>query len=276
MRFTSYDRSPAGRLARAALDRLSRNSNPGQSFEVASVKPNTSGVEGEKHSFPPFSRGFTATSTNLKTLIQLAWKVNDSRLLGGPGWIESARYDIAAIPAEGNVALDQSRLMLQTLLEDRFKLIVRREIKEMPVYALVSATGGLKRLVSEEENCVCVQSRFAGIAPGAGSSSTRSVRGNAPRATNLLAGAKISIAEFVDALGNILDRPVVDRTGFTGTFSFRLDFSAPVATVVDGGNPDNRPSIFTALPEQLGLKLESAKGPVEVLVIDHVEKPDAN
>ena len=85
------------------------------------------------------------------------------------------------------------------------------------------------------------------------------------------------MAEFVDALGNMLDRPVIDRTGYTGTFSFRLDFSPVGAALADGGNPDNpRPSIFTAIHEQLGLRLEPQKGPVEVLVINHVEKPNEN
>jgi len=248
---------------------------PRPSFEVASVKLNTSGVEGDAHSFPPHSRGFTATNSSLKTLIQLAYKVNDSRLLDGPGWIDSARYDIAATPVEGNAGLDQSRLMLQTLLEDRFKLIARREVREMPVYGLVSPVGSLKRLGSGDANCVTFSSNSPPSLPAPGQT-PRTPCGGLLRGPNVLAGEKISIAEFVETLGNILDRPVIDRTGFTGTFSFRLDFSAPGAEIVDGGNLDNRPSIFTALREQLGLKLESTKGPVEVLVIDHVEKPVAN
>ena len=250
---------------------------PQPSFEVASVKRNTSGGDWDTHSGPPDSAGFRANNMTLKMLIKIAYRVKDSQISGGPGWIDSDRYDIAARPAENNLSADRSRLMLQALLEERFRLALRREMRTIPVYALIASGGGLQLPKSTHTSCV----EFS-----AGSPPTPSAPGQAPSipcggfvtGPNLLEGGNISMSEFIDVLGNMLDRPVVDKTGFTGTFTVRLDFNSEgIFGRHDDSNPDNpRPSIFTAIHEQLGLRLEPQKGPVEVLVINHVEKPDEN
>jgi uncharacterized protein (TIGR03435 family) len=246
-------------------------------FEVASVKRNTSGGDWDTHSGPPESAGFRANNMTLKMLIKIAYRVKDSQISGRPGWIDSDRYDIAARPAENNLSADRSRLMLQVLLEERFRLALRREMRTIPVYALIASSGGLQLPKSIHTSCV----EFP-----AGSPPTPSAPGQAPlipcsgfvTGPNLLEGGNISMSEFVDVLGNMLDRPVVDKTGFTGTFTVRLDFNSEgIFGRHDDSNPDlSKPSIFTAIQEQLGLKLEAQKSSAEVLVIDHAEKPDAN
>jgi uncharacterized protein (TIGR03435 family) len=250
---------------------------PQPSFEVASVKRNTSGGDWDTHSGPPESAGFRANNMTLKMLIKIAYRVKDSQISGGPGWIDSDRYDIAARPAENNLSADRSRLMLQALLEERFRLALRREKRTIPVYALIASSGGLQLPKSTHTSCVELP---------AGSPPTPSAPGQAPSipcgglvtGPNLLVGGNISMSEFVDVLGNMLDRPVVDKTGFTGTFTVRLDFNSEgIFGRHDNSNPDlSRPSIFTAIQEQLGLKLEAQRSSAEVLVIDHAEKPDAN
>jgi uncharacterized protein (TIGR03435 family) len=251
--------------------------SPQPSFEVASVKRNTSGGDWDTHSGPPESAGFRANNPTLKMLIKIAYRVKDSQISGGPGWIDSDRYDIAARPAESSLSADRSRLMLQALLEERFRLALRREMRTIPVYALIAGSGGLHLPKSTHTSCV----EFPG-----GSPPTPSAPGQAPSipcggfvtGPNLLEGGNISMSEFADVLGNMLDRPVVDKTGFTGTFTVRLDFNSErIFGRHDDGDTDlSRPSIFTAIQEQLGLKLEAQRSSAEVLVIDHAEKPDAN
>jgi uncharacterized protein (TIGR03435 family) len=250
---------------------------PLPSFEVSSIKRNTSGGDWDTHSGPPESAGFRANNMTLKMLIKIAYRVKDSQISGGPGWIDSDRYDIAARPAESNLSADRSRLMLQALLEERFRLALRHEMRTIPVYALIATSGGLQIPKSTHTSCV----EFPG-----GSPPTPSAAGQSPSipcggfvtGPNLLEGGNISMPEFVDVLGNMLDRPVVDKTGFTGTFTVRLDFNSEgIFGRHDDSNPDlSGPSIFTAIQEQLGLKLEAQRSSAEVLVIDHAEKPDAN
>jgi uncharacterized protein (TIGR03435 family) len=250
---------------------------PQPSFEVASVKRNTSGGDWDTHSGPPESEGFRANNMTLKMLIKIAYRVKDSQISGGPGWIDSDRYDIAARPAENNFSADRSRLMLQALLEERFRLALRHEMRTIPVYALIAGNGGLQLPKSTHTSCVDFS---------AGSPPKPSAPGQAPSipcggfvtGPNLLEGGNISMSQFIDVLGNMLDRPVVDKTGFTGTFTVRLDFNSEgIFGRHDDSNPDlSRPSIFTAIQEQLGLRLEAQRSAAEVLVIDHAEKPDAN
>jgi uncharacterized protein (TIGR03435 family) len=251
--------------------------SPRLAFEVASVKRNTSRSDGESHSGPPQTALFKANNMSLRMLLEIAYKLKESQITGGPGWMDSERYDIEARPPEGTISADRSRLMLQALLEDRFRLALRRETRTIPVYALVAGSGGSRLPKSTERHCVEFPE---------GSPPTPSAPGQAPQipcggfvtSPNLLEGGNISMSEFVDVLGNMLERPVVDKTEFAGTFTVHLDFSSEgIFGLHDCGNPDqSRPSIFTAIQEQLGLKLESQKGPAEVLVIDHVEKPNAD
>lgn len=244
------------------------------SFETASVKANRSGDNdmsvGRKGS------RYIAVNAPLKFLIFSSLNISfePSRLIGGPGWIENERFDIVGAVPEGARPADLPR-MIRTLLEQRFQLVVHAETRELPIYALrVARTDGKlgPRLTPSRLNCAALLAgRGAGapLAPQADgrptcrvSTSGRSFRGGGS-----------SIAVLAAILPQQVGRPVEDRTGLTGLFDFDLDFSTEgrdlAATVVPGDSP----SIFTALQEQLGLKLESTRAPVEVFVIDHVARP---
>ena len=231
-------------------------------FEVTSVKPNTGGNQRSTWGFPPHSAGFTATNVNLETLIRLAYKVKDSQVQGGAGWIDSNRYDVTGKPAENGLGLEPTRMMLRTLLQDRFKLTIHREMKPIPVYELLAAGNSLKLPQPQPTNCIDPFTSSPGNQPPC--------RGFL-QGPGFLASAETSTAELADVLGNILDRPVIDKTEHAGTFYMRLEFKPETIT-----DDTSRPSLFTALQDNLGLKLESRKDPAEVIVIDHAEKPDAN
>jgi bla regulator protein BlaR1 len=227
-------------------------------FEVASIKLNKSGARGGRFSTEP--SGIVATNMPLRTFIKAAYGVQDYQLSGGPGWLDSERYDIAA-KSEGAAVDDKLLLMLRALLQDRFKLTLHREKKELPGYALVIGKSGLKVHEVEHE----------------GKSWTRFGRGS-------LNGHEVSMSALADALSGRLGRPVVDSTGIKGFFDVNLEWTpdqsqprGPKESVEPLPADDGAgPTIFTALQEQLGLKLESRKGPVEILVIDRIEKPSEN
>jgi uncharacterized protein (TIGR03435 family) len=251
-------------------------------FDVASVKRDVSG----KHIrfTVPFPTLHIEGST-LKDLIVLAYHVQDFEVTGGPAWIDSELYDIDAKAASQPAASTQFANLqwrrLQTLLGDRFHLTIHRETKELPIYELTVARGGPKL-----QPATCVQ-RVTGdtaIAPGKTGSD---YCGGAALGRGRIQGPGVSMAFLSDLLSGRLNRTVVDKTGITGDFQVQLTFTpeAPAVPSLDAARPGNAdgaaaadlgPDIFAALQEQLGLKLESAKGPVQVLVIDHVEKPSEN
>jgi len=245
-------------------------------FEVASVKLNTRG--GGMVLRPQPGGRLTVENIPLRLLIQNAFDVRPFQISEGPGWIDSEHYDITA-KAEGNPPPEQVMgPMLQALLRDRFQLRVHRETKELPVFTLVPARGGPKL---QESTADCPD---ASALPAPGQrppvpcgrvSLTMSPTGawlegrNAPR------------QRLVFTLSNILGRTVIDKTEFTGTFDIHLEVSLDEAL---SGFPgpltrrpdDSAPSVFTALQEQLGLRLEAGRGPVEILAIDKVERPTGN
>lgn len=227
-----------------------------QTFEAASVRPNKSGDV--RAQFRPEPGRLTVTNFSLKFIIGQAYGVPEDRIVGGPAWIDSDKFDIVA-KAESNADKQQVRLMLQPLLGERFKLAVRRETRELPVYELVIAKNG---------------PRFPESKVGD--------PGPSPTAENQVVRVLGPASLFVDNLSILLGRPVIDKTRISGMHNFTVVMKRdePLAATVEIGNPVVRSSapasIFSALQEQLGLKLESKKGPVEVLVIDHVERPSAN
>jgi uncharacterized protein (TIGR03435 family) len=255
-------------------------------FEVASVKQNKSGDARAPSMILPGGR-FTATNNSVRALILNAYGITPSPFLlsGGPGWIDSEAYDIDAraaadaIPASlrGKPLWDQTRLMLQKLLADRFKLSLHRETKEMPVYELVVSKNGPK-LKSVDTDCAA--STFA----------CHGFSGNPRRLT----GAAVDMSDLALILTNYSDRLVVNKTGIAGLFDISLNWnpfagsikpaSADDAAPASGGagregnSPElaSLPSVFEAIEQQAGLKLQAQKGPVEVYVIDHVERPTEN
>ena len=235
-------------------------------FEVASIKPNPpAGVSTGMVQFLPGGR-LTAQQVLLRFFIQSAYDLRPFQILGAPDWINSAGYDVEA-KAEGDARPDQMRLMMQKLLEDRFKMKAHRETREMPVYELGAAKSGLKLPEPKEGTCTSEPCGRAIVRIGRfGDVQIR--------------GEKIGMGELTRILTNLLGRTVIDKTGFTGVFDLQLAFALDDALAglpQPPGPPreTSQPSVFVAVAE-LGLKLESAKGPVEVLVIDHVEKPSPN
>jgi uncharacterized protein (TIGR03435 family) len=264
-------------------------------FEVASVKP--SGPQDFDHcgGDGPSPARLVMRCNTVMSLIQSAYGSfalgvtpvvpRPLQISGGPGWINSDRYDIEAKPA-GNVRMEQMLgPMLQTLLEDRFQLKTHREMRELPVYTLTVAKSGLKVQALKEacappDMAVMMAPPVPGQKPPSFCGSSRMQRKGQTMILDLHA---TSMTDLANRFSVSLDRTVIDKTGVAGSFDLHLEFGLDETTP---GFPPGRggpapsddpagPSIFTAVQE-LGLRLEPAKGPVEFLVIDRVEKPDQN
>ncbi len=223
-------------------------------FEVASVKP--SRADSHSSSGIKTSHGrLDGENVTLQRCIVGAYGVGPHQILGGPDWLTSERFQIAAIagqPADDDAVL---MVMLQGLLADRFKLVLHRETKTMRAYALEVAAKGPKLEKA-----------------GLGESVTNTSSGNSGVIIDI---RHTGMDSFAKILSRKLERPVVNHTGLEGLFNFKLQWMPesfkPGETV-----PPDGPSIFTAIQEQLGLRLVSQKMPVEMLVIDHAEKPSEN
>jgi len=267
-------------LAAAALARAQQA--PSLTFEVASVKPNVAGP-GKMQTTTRPGGVFVAVNAPLRLLIADAYIGNQpgaiDRIVGGPAWIQSARYDITAKAARefrptppGPPA--EMLLMLRALLEDRFKLKVHREPRELPAYELVVVRPGAAGLRKSDVDCDAlfaagqVTRPEAGIRPRCGVS-------NGPVGptgdTGLIAGG-FSMSQFAQFLQR-LGRPVIDKTGLTGRYDFDLAFAPLGSSPADAPSDPARPSFLIALEEQLGLKLQSTNGPLDVIVIDSIEQP---
>jgi uncharacterized protein (TIGR03435 family) len=230
-------------------------------FEVASVRP-----ADPDHSMSISRSGNRLTFSNysLEMLILWAWDIRSERLLGKPKGVDSVRYDIVAIAPEEALLPGRLNLMMQSLLADRFKLVAHRETRDLPYYAMVVDKSGPK-VHAEALTGPVGQNPFGMTARGH------------------LTGAKVSADMLAKVLTDKLGRFVEDRTGLEGVFDFTLDW-ADTDSAFDGlDGPGSSAelrsgaSIFTAIREQLGFRLEARKGQVEVVVIDHVENtPSAN
>ena len=255
----------------ATLPRLRAQVADDSSFAAASIKPNKSG---EGATALGFRRGgrFSAINETLFRLISEAYagsfQLARFQVVGGPGWIDSDRFDVDAI-AEGDPTTEQRRAMLRRLLAERFTLAVRSEVRQLQLYDLIRASKDEKLGSSLRPSAVdCAALRAAAgdapvpIAPG----QTRPcVKRFGQRQVS---GEGMTIAELASVLARYLNRTVVDRTALKGGFDWTLDWT-PEAQSADL----DRLSIFTAIQEQLGLKLEPHNGPVEVLIIESVDRP---
>jgi uncharacterized protein (TIGR03435 family) len=260
----------------------------GPSFEVASVKTNTSGDQRVMIQTPPGGR-FTATNVPLRNLIVLAYRLQNFQLIGGPDWIRSERFDIVA-KAEGNLPPftpsgppEPLLGMVRTLLAERFKLVVHHETRELPIYALVVARTDGKlgpQLHPAVVDCEAAALRARGGPPPGPPPGERPTCGMRIGPGQMMAGGT-PLSQFVNPLSQFVQRTVIDRTGLTGAFDFDLSWTPdqlPQGPPPPGAPPlppidPNGPSIFTALQEQLGLKLDAQRGPVDVIVIDRAERP---
>ncbi len=222
---------------------LAQGSKPPASFEVASVRLSPPGGSGMTSISPPGSQTFTATNVRMEILISMAYGVDSDRVSGGPSWMGSQAYDVTA-KAEGGARLSYQELgpPLQKLLEERFHLAVHRQTKEGSGYALVIAKGGPK---------------------------LTETKGGAPHAYILKGGVNLQNSP-IDGLAGTLSRPagrsVVNETGIKGNYDITLEY-AP-----EGAVDSAKPSLFTALQEQLGLQLVPRKVPIETVVIDRVDR----
>jgi len=221
-------------------------------FEVASIHPTPPQPPGTMSIGMSIDKGMMrATGMTLKFLIEEAYDVRDFQVIGGPSWIGSLQYDINA-KVDGEPTDEQMRTMIQSLLADRFKLQVHRDKKEMPCYALVVGKAGSKLKAPEMD------------AEGKPKGSMSMSRGS-------FTGQGMPVKAIAHAVEQVLGRAVIDKTGLTGTFDFKLDWTPDEARTDGEGS-----SIFTALQEQLGLRLENTRGMVDIVIVDRLEKATEN
>jgi bla regulator protein blaR1 len=256
-----------------------QSTNP-PAFEVASVKPNTSG-DGRVLMTPQPGGRLNLVNVPLRLMIRNAYRVQDFQIVGGPDWLSTARFDVVAKAEGGNPSQEELQLMLRSLLADRFKLVVRPDTREMPTYSLVPARADGKtgaQLRKSDANCGPATAPGAPPAPG-----------QLPSCGSMLGFGNLkargsTMAALASTLSTFAGRIVVDRTGLAGGYDVDLNWTPDQISRPAGGGDQpvqvngvtvdpNGPSLFTALQEQLGLKLESAKGPVDVLVVERAEKP---
>jgi len=262
-------------------------------FEAASIKPNKSGQPGWR--LEPQPGRITAVNATAKALIRFAYDLSDFQLSGGPAWLDDDRFDLTA-KAAGDPPLAQERVMLRRLLAERFKLLAHTESRTLPIYALVMARSDARmgpRLRRAQADCIDPSGDWAQRGPtGVGFQLTTDFPScgyfgfapgtDLPSARGGLAFRGVTMAGVAKLLVPVVGRSVSDRTGLTGYFDGDFDFPLelpPPPPPPGMPNPWTREqflSVFTVFPEQLGLKLDPRRGPVEVLVIDSAEHPTEN
>lgn len=232
-------------------------------YDVVTIRPHAPGdpqtdVDADNHSF-------RAKNLRIKTLLSVGYGIREDLISGMPKWAEDARFDLNAKVVEepGNgwkISREQRAAMLAAVLEDRFRAKVHFETKELPVYNLVAAKGGAKLLAGPAKDSKM----------GPGSTMIRN---------HVMTTEEVPMSSLTEMLGQQLQRTVIDKTGLAEKYSFTLTWTPEQLSGnshANGLSDDAPPSIFTALQEQLGLKLEAGKGPVKTLVVDHIEMPTGN
>ena len=274
------------------------------SFEVASIKPSNPNPTGPLGATPyvlPALGRLTAQNATLRILVMAAYQKQPFQIVGGPTWFNSDKFDINAKAVDGSLTTDQMLELLKTLLADRFKLKLHTETREVPIYALILARSDGKfggKLKPSADTCpdfkVQQQQQLEAIAKGGVQAlAAAAAKGdqpcsfsNVPQATPGAIGIRArgqSIELMTMLLTQLMGRPVVDKTGLKGLYDFELtiDLQTILRIYADLGinvpglpaNLPEGPSIMTTLQEDLGLKLDSQRGPGEVLVIDSAEMP---
>jgi uncharacterized protein (TIGR03435 family) len=235
-------------------------------FEVASIKQNTSGDRWE--SVSPISAGrFTARNVTVGWLVRNAYRVEPFQIAGLPGWANSERYDISAKAAADTATPDEIRMMLRALLADRFEVVLRHEVRDLPAYALVATKNGPKLAKAKSETCTG-KGDLSNPCGGFRIYQRRQMWGNT-----------VTLKQFAGELTYMMERTVVDKTGITGLFDIRVEWTPEHFGPEPGTEvkPDEaNATLFTAIQEQLGLKLVSEKAPVEMLIVERVSRPGAN
>jgi uncharacterized protein (TIGR03435 family) len=241
--------------------------SPAPAFGAASIKINRSGDTRTSMRILPGGH-IEARNRTLRLLIQAAFAVQDFQIIGGPKWQTSTRFDVTTRGGDRQITQHDVRAMLQTLLADRFTLSVHHETREFSVYALrLDRTDGRLGPTMRKPDADCFVGRGAPPSPPQPGDS-RPLACGFTEAPGDLTARGVDMAALAIELTDYTDRPVVDQTGLLGNFNLSLKWS-PDASGADA----NLPSLFTAVREQLGLKLESTRGPVDVVVIDRAELP---
>ena len=264
-------------------------------FEVASVKANKSGDNRTMIGGQPGGR-FNVTNAALRQIIQIAYQIQPFQLIGAPNWINDERFDIVAkapagtpmVGPAGGTSPGPMQFMLRNLLTDRFKLKTHTETREMPMYALVVARSDGKlgpKMKKADVDCAALRGRGPGGPPAPPAPGERPQCGMMMGIGSVAAGG-VSMTQLSQLLSQRVGRTVVDKTGLSGFYEFNLDFTPDQIPGAGGPGPvlppgapalppvdPNGPSIYTALQEQLGLKLDAQRGQVEVTVVDSVDHP---
>jgi uncharacterized protein (TIGR03435 family) len=241
---------------------MAADANP--SFEVATIKPSKPDTPGRLFRIQPGH--FSTINTTLTSLIGFCYGLHPRQIVGAPAWVETQKYDLDGRPdGEGQPSVEQWKTMMQKLLADRFQLSFHHDKKELPVYALVVAKTGSKVTKSDGDPNGAPSLLFRGL--------------------GILPVHNATMADFAGVMQSaVLDRPVVDQTGLTGRYDFVLTWTPDETQFASLGGappaptdkPDAPPDLFTAIQQQAGLKFESTKAAVDVMVIDKVEKPSEN
>jgi uncharacterized protein (TIGR03435 family) len=277
-------------------------------YEVASFKPNKG--DGSMTRIQTAPDAFTGSNITLQMLVTMAYGIQNYQLEGAPSWLSSERFDVDAkiessvADSLKNLSADDRNLarqhMMQALLADRLKLTIRRESKELPVYLLVIGKNGSKLKEAKPAdpnanpagpqgpggNVRVMQGPGGGGGPGPGRGGPGMMMTSGRGGTQSMAAQAMPISGLVRMLAGNLGRPVIDKTGLTGNYDFKLEWApeqnqAPTMggdgapTSIASSDPAG-PTLLMAVQDQLGLKLESGKGPVEIIVIQHVQRPSDN
>ncbi len=259
-------------------------------FDVTSVKPNKSG-SGRIAMLPAANGGWSATNVTLGMLIRIAFQLQDNQIVGGPKWLFEDRFDVLGSGNAPGAAPSMLFPKLQTLLADRFSLVTHTETRELPMFALVRA--GRDKLGPNLKPSTATD---CPVAPPPGAGNPRPIpQPMSPAQMQVcgvmlgpgrLSSGHVTLDQVANNLSRIVGSIVVDKTGLEGFYDFTLEYTPDPSLSGRGDLPGPPPgldvaviagpSLFSAVQEQLGLKLESTKGPVSVLVIDRAEQPEAN
>lgn len=245
---------------------VTANAQPRATFEVASVRPSK---PGETQVTVNWTGGVTMINVPLRAIVQFAYGINTpSRIAGYPDWTNVERFDIQAKAPEGLTGVEQMRPMLQALLVDRFKMVARSEKRELQSYVLVKTRPNAPLGPNlKPSKAVCA---------GRGTPNPDAVPcGVRPGGAGRILLVGIPVAQLAPLISIVVQRPVVDRTGIEGLYDVELTFTPEAPIGSDLANP-GAPSLFTALQEQLGLKLDGEREMVDVLVIERIERPTEN
>jgi uncharacterized protein (TIGR03435 family) len=239
-------------------------------YDVVSIRLNVSGSD--KVSISPTEDSIAATNVSLSMLLAHAYRLREEQIFGLRGWALTARFDLVAKMSDTDEATLKSLTWpqrwgyLTKVLEERFHMATHADTKILPIYELMLTRGGTK----------LKQSPPAGLDADASASDISQTRGNMIVTTRFLKGVAVPMSTLATALSGLVGREVIDKTGSAGLYDISLQWVPLDAPPPPAGDPDISSALFTALQEELGLKLVASKGPVQTLVVDHIEMPTAN